>query len=260
MWGHRSQEFNTCSGTRTGGQAVLQLLFVEGFTFLVVFFLLFRNACEDSRKEIKNATGFLPGIITFREARFNPVSQLLNPNPAPWQSKCRARRPAVRMLYFGQECDGSCAESLTSRQNSLSDLPAGPMHNSLQLFPDEVLRVEGMMGREQAVGSAPPLLLRFLLVTLSKGPETHPSPFLSCFFSINVHPRISPPPSKPPSIWLSEAQVAWRSMLRERQRKRERSEIKLELSEGPFVQGPTEENGMGAGRMVCLCALGKWVE
>lgn len=73
-------------------------------------------------------------------------------------------------------------QSLTSRQNSLSDLPAGPMHNSLQLFPDEVLRVEGMMGREQAVGSAPPLLLCFLLVTLSKGPETHPSPFLSRFF------------------------------------------------------------------------------
>lgn len=32
---------HTCSGAHTGGQAVLQLLFVGGFTFLVVVFLFF---------------------------------------------------------------------------------------------------------------------------------------------------------------------------------------------------------------------------
>lgn len=167
-------------GAGCSAAAVCWGFYVFGCFFFFYLGMLVRTLLV--RRKIKNATRFLPGIITFREARFNPVSQLLHPNPAPWQSKCRARRPAVRMLYFGQGFVGSCAESLTSGQNSLSDLPAGPMHNSLQLFPDEVLWVEGMMGREQAVGSAPPLLLCFLLVTLSKGPETHPSPFLSRFF------------------------------------------------------------------------------
>lgn len=73
---------------------------------------------------------FLQHIITFRKA--NPVSRLLYLNPTPRQSKSKskARCPAVQTLYLGLEFGGSCAESLTSRQNNLSAIPAGTLHNS----------------------------------------------------------------------------------------------------------------------------------
>lgn len=141
-----------------------------------------------SRKTLPGC--FLPHIITSREARANPVSRLLHLNPTPRQSKSKARCPAVQTLYLGLEFGGSCAESLTSRQNNLSAIPAGTLHNSPQLFPDKVLRVEEIVGRNSHNVSSAALFST--LNTLST--ETHlPSSLFFLHFQINVHLHISPP-------------------------------------------------------------------